>query len=106
MPDGCLASAHQKYIQSSRVRWFITIILVSLARIRSPHIATLSPSSFSTSAYRHNAMNKHFTTGNKQRRSILYAQLTVNSSNAGNCKILANIIPNTLKHQHTDMNAL
>jgi len=51
-------------------------------------------------------MNKHFTTGNKQRRSILYAQLTVNSSNAGNCKILANIIPNTLKHQHTDMNAL
>jgi len=54
MPDGCRASAHQKYIQSSRVRWFIMMMLGSLARIRSPDIVTLSPSSFSTSAYQHN----------------------------------------------------
>jgi len=53
MPDGCRTSAHQKYIQSSRVRWFMMMMLGSLARIRSPEIITWSPSSFSTSAYRH-----------------------------------------------------
>ena len=58
MPDGCRTSAHQKYIQSSRVRWFMMIMLGSLARIRSPEIITWSPSSFSTSACRHNAIHQ------------------------------------------------